>query len=104
MRNALPVFLLYGALINISAAAVTAWDKFCAIHRRRRVSERTLLLLAALGGSIFMLLTMLLIRHKTRKPKFMIGIPLIILLHTLLLGSIFYLKSSNGFLLSFVTL
>ena len=45
-----------------------------------RVRESTLLIVSALGGSIAMLLTMLLIRHKTRKPKFMLGIPLIIIL------------------------
>ena len=45
-----------------------------------RIPEATLLLLAALGGSVGMFLTMLLIRHKTKKPKFMVGIPVILLL------------------------
>ena len=45
-----------------------------------RVPEAGLLLLSALGGSAAMLLTMLLIRHKTKKAKFMVGIPLILIL------------------------
>ena len=44
----------------------------------RRVPEKTLLILSALGGSIAMLITMRTIRHKTNKNKFMLGIPAII--------------------------
>ena len=43
------------------------------------ISEKTLLILSALGGSVAMLTVMLLIRHKTRHAKFMVGIPAIIL-------------------------
>lgn len=45
---------------------------------RMRVPEKTLLIIAALGGSIAMLVTMRTIRHKTQHMKFMIGIPAII--------------------------
>ena len=38
------------------------------------------MLISALGGAPAMYLTMLIIRHKTRKPLFMIGIPLIFVL------------------------
>ena len=71
---------IYLAAISIFAVIITALDKRRAIHRDWRVKESTLLLVSALGGSVFMLLTMLLIRHKTRHIKFMLGIPLIILL------------------------
>jgi uncharacterized membrane protein YsdA (DUF1294 family) len=37
------------------------------------------MLISALGGSVTMLVTMLVIRHKTRHIKFMLGIPLIII-------------------------
>ncbi len=46
----------------------------------RRVPEKTLLIISALGGSIAMLITMRAIRHKTQHAKFMVGIPVIILL------------------------
>jgi uncharacterized membrane protein YsdA (DUF1294 family) len=70
----------YLIMINLVSAAATISDKRRARNRMRRVSENTLLLLAALGGSPAMLLTMLLIRHKTRHLKFMLGIPVIMLL------------------------
>lgn len=71
-------FLIYLAVISAVSVIVTVANKVKAIRHRRRVRERTLLILAALGGSVAMLITMLLIRHKTRHPKFMLGIPLII--------------------------
>lgn len=76
-----PIFLIliYLAIINIFAAVLTVFDKLRAIHHGRRVREATLLLVAALGGNPAMLVFMLMIRHKTRKPKFMVGIPLILL-------------------------
>ncbi|MBQ9414437.1 MAG: DUF1294 domain-containing protein [Clostridia bacterium] len=70
----------YLAVVSLLAIIVTVHDKRAAKKRRRRVPEKTLLLLGALGGAAAMLVTMLLIRHKTRKLKFMIGLPLIILL------------------------
>lgn len=44
-------------------------------HARRRTPEATLLLLAALGGTLGALLAMHLFRHKTRHRKFTIGVP-----------------------------
>ena len=67
-------------LANVLALFVTIYDKRAAKKRRFRVPESTLLLLAAVGGSGAMLLTMWLIRHKTRRATFMLGIPAILLL------------------------
>ncbi len=67
------------ALISAVSAGVTVYDKWAAVHRPgKRIRESSLLALAVVGGSAAMLLTMLLIRHKTRHPKFMVGIPLIL--------------------------
>lgn len=71
--------LIYLAAISVISIIVTTADKIKAIKHRRRIRERTLLILSALGGSVAMLITMLLIRHKTRHLKFMVGIPVIIL-------------------------
>ena len=76
--------LYYLIIINLIAASVTLFDKFRAVRSKRRVPERTLLLLAAFGGSPAMLTTMLLVRHKTRHLKFMLGIPVIMILQTAL--------------------
>ncbi len=73
-------FLIYLAAISLFAIIITAFDKIRAIRHKWRVKEATLMIVAFIGGSVAMLLTMLLIRHKTRHPKFMIGIPVIILL------------------------
>lgn len=72
-------FCIYLAAVSVVSIIVCIYDKIAAKHNpRHRTREATLLLLSALGGSVAMLLTMLLIRHKTKHLKFMIGIPLII--------------------------
>lgn len=76
--------LIYLAIISAISCIVTIYDKRCAIRGKWRVKEFTLLLFSLLGGSVFMYLTMLLIRHKTRKAKFMIGIPVIIILQIII--------------------
>lgn len=75
--NFLFIYLIF---INILALIFTVSDKHRAIKHKRRISEFTLMLISALGGSVTMLVTMLVIRHKTRHIKFMLGIPLIILI------------------------
>ncbi|MBR0415471.1 MAG: DUF1294 domain-containing protein [Clostridia bacterium] len=54
------------------------------------LSEKALFLVALLGGAFPMWLTMLIIRHKTKHKRFMIGLPLITLLQLLLLLVLFY--------------
>ena len=78
------ILAIYLILINLIAVIVTIYDKLCAAKRRWRVKESTLLLLSALGGSISMYITMLLIRHKTRHIKFMLGIPLILIVQLII--------------------
>lgn len=66
--------------ISLVSVVVTVADKRKAKKGAWRIPEATLLGLAALGGSVAMYLTMHLIRHKTKHPKFMLGIPVIFLL------------------------
>lgn len=77
--------LFYLAAISAVSVIITVYDKIAARHGGRRIRESTLLLLAALGGSVSMLLSMLIIRHKTLHMKFMLGIPLIIVLQTVII-------------------
>jgi len=65
----------YFAAISLLAVILTVHDKRAARQHKWRVRESTLLLIAALGGSVAMLVTMRVIRHKTKKAKFMAGIP-----------------------------
>ena len=72
-------FLIYLGIISIVSMIICCYDKIAAKHAtRHRIPEATLLWLSVLGGSVAMLITMNLIRHKTRHKKFMIGIPVII--------------------------
>ena len=76
----LKAVLIYLAAISLISVIVTVHDKRAAKKRKRRVPERDLLLLSIFGGSVAMYMTMQLIRHKTKHAKFMIGIPVIMLL------------------------
>lgn len=86
--------VVYLAIISLIAVITTIKDKISAKISTHRTPEMKLLLISALGGSVAMLLTMLLIRHKTKHLKFMIGIPLIIALQAVAL----YYLHSRGFL------
>ena len=75
------ILMIYLAAISLISVIVCCYDKFAAKHNpKHRTREATLLLLSALGGSVAMFVTMLLIRHKTKHAKFMVGIPVILLL------------------------
>ena len=65
---------------SLTAAVLAVSDKLRARRHAWRIPEKVLFLVSALGGSAAMLLVMTLIRHKTRHPKFMLGLPLMILL------------------------
>ncbi len=73
-------FFIYLALISLIAVILTVSDKRRARKHKYRIRESVLLLFSALGGSLAMFITMLLIRHKTNHMKFMLGIPLIIVI------------------------
>ena len=72
--------LLYCYLLIINAAGFLLMlaDKWKAKKNRWRIRESTLLLVAALGGSLGSLAGMYLFRHKTLHLKFTLGIPLIL--------------------------
>ena len=55
-------------------------DKHKAKKKLWRISEATLMTVAAFGGSVGSLLGMYTVRHKTKHPKFTIGIPLLLAL------------------------
>lgn len=52
-------------------------DKKKAIKGRWRISETSLLALSLFGGGIGSMLGMNIFRHKTKKPKFLIGVPIL---------------------------
>ena len=70
---------LYLLLMNLAGFASMAIDKRCAVKRRMRIPESTLFIIAIFGGSLGSLLGMWFFSHKTRKTRFAVGIPLILL-------------------------
>lgn len=71
--------MLYLLIINIIAFILFGLDKKLAQTGGLRISEFNLFLTAILGGSLGGWLAMYTFRHKTKHLKFVIGIPLILL-------------------------
>jgi uncharacterized membrane protein YsdA (DUF1294 family) len=64
------VAIFYLWAINTLTLLAFGWDKLRARRRKRRVPERRLLWLAALGGSPGAIVGRWIFRHKTRKSGF----------------------------------
>ena len=82
-------YLIYLLLINLFGFILALSDKNRAIKKKQRIRERTLLGFAVLGGGVGLLLAMQIANHKTRKNKFMIGVPLITVIHFIAAALIF---------------
>ena len=78
--------LYYLIVINVVTFLVYGIDKRKAKKGSWRISEATLLILAAIGGSIGALLGMKIWHHKTMHKKFKYGLPLIFIIQILLIG------------------
>jgi len=77
-KELLPLIALWLAAVSGLAVILTLHDKRAARRGARRIPERTLLLVCSLGGSVAMLAAMRIVRHKTKHAKFMVGIPVMI--------------------------
>lgn len=71
------LLLLYLIAINIVAFLLYGIDKWKAKRDAYRISEKTLLTVAILGGSLGAICGMHYFRHKTRHWYFRYGLPLI---------------------------
>ncbi|MCR5147162.1 MAG: DUF1294 domain-containing protein [Clostridia bacterium] len=72
--------LIYLLIVNLIAFIAMWLDKWKAKNDAWRIPESTLMALALIGGSIGGITGMYTFRHKTKKPKFFIGIPVILAL------------------------
>lgn len=82
--------LIYFILISVYGVFITVIDKKNAALHKRRIPERRLMITAFAGGAAAMYITMKKIHHKTRHKKFMLGLPVMLLLHAALIILIFY--------------
>jgi uncharacterized membrane protein YsdA (DUF1294 family) len=85
MESIIIVGILYLILLNITGFAAMGIDKRRAVMKRWRVREKHLFLVALLGGSAGSILGMHHFRHKTKHPRFVYGMPLILILQVLAL-------------------
>ena len=65
------ILFYYFFVINLIAFVSIGYDKFLAKNQKRRISERTLLSLVFLGGTIGSGLAMIIFRHKTAKKSYL---------------------------------
>lgn len=72
---------VYLAGVNALAFAAFGADKGRAKRGEWRISESALMLFAAVGGSVGALAGMRAFRHKTKKPLFRIGVPVLLAIH-----------------------
>ena len=76
--------LLYAIIfINIITFFVYGFDKLKAVNHWWRIPEAVLLGLAVAGGSVGAYLGMIIFRHKTLKPLFRFGVPVIMLVQVI---------------------
>lgn len=71
--------IIYFVIINLIGFFAMGIDKFKAKRNYWRIPEGTLIMIAALGGGIGDLIGMYTFRHKTKKLKFTVGIPTILI-------------------------
>ena len=81
------VFPISLILINALSFLLMRTDKFKAKHHQFRTPEALLFLSALVGGSLECLMGMYIYRHKTRKPLFSVGVPLVFLAQLILVLS-----------------
>jgi uncharacterized membrane protein YsdA (DUF1294 family) len=85
----LKIAIIYLLAINLLTFITYGIDKWKAKHRKWRISESTLLLLAVVGGSIGALLGMKNFRHKTQHKKFTLGVPILLIIQIIVVGYVF---------------
>ena len=86
------ILIWYLSVINFTTWAAYGLDKGRAKSGKWRIPERTLLLLALIGGSLGALAGMILFPHKTRKPKFFINVPVMFVVHCVIVAMLVYMK------------
>lgn len=80
--------VIYLILINLITFLAMYIDKRKAKKGKRRIPEKTLFILVGLGGGIGGILAMYLFRHKTKKTRFVIGFPAILIFEVLVVIAI----------------
>lgn len=83
------ILLLYFFTINLVGFLIMLVDKKRSINHEWRISEKTLFIIAIIGGAIGSYLGIYTFRHKTKHLKFTLGIPTIILIQIYLIFNLY---------------
>lgn len=75
---------IYLIIVNILTFILFGLDKKYAIKNKWRIKEFTLFLLCFIGGVIGGMVGMRIFHHKTNKNHFLIGLPLILIIHLII--------------------
>lgn len=78
------IAVIYLIVINILGFLVMGLDKHKAKMAERRIPENTLFMFTILGGGVGTIAGMYVFHHKTKKMKFKVGMPLILILEILI--------------------
>lgn len=76
--------LIYLLAVNLVALFLYGTDKYRAVKHQWRIPERTLIGMALFGGGVGAYLGMRVFHHKTKHPKFSIGVPAIIVIEAII--------------------
>ena len=85
---------IYIIVINTLTFILFGIDKLKAVAKKWRISESYLLGFSLIGGAFGAILAMGIFHHKTRKPKFVIGVPLMLVVHV---GILVFLRTKGIF-------
>ena len=83
------VIIIWYLVINVVSFVIYGADKKKAERGQWRIPEATLLLTGALGGGVGSALAMKSFRHKTKKPIFLVLVPVLIILHCFIVAVLF---------------
>ena len=78
--------LTYLVIVNILGFALMGIDKKKAEKNKWRIPEKTLFIVAAIGGSVGSILGMKVFRHKTKHTKFTVGMPAILVFQLMMVA------------------
>lgn len=82
--------ITYLIIINALGLLLMLADKLRAKKKQWRVPERFLLLVALLGGSLGTMLGMCAFRHKTKHPRFSVGVPVMMIVQAVIVLILLY--------------
>lgn len=89
MNDIIKYLIIYIVVINLIAFLAMYLDKRKARYGKWRIPEQTLFVLALIGGSIGAIAGMYTFRHKTKKLRFSIGFPVILVMQIILIFMVY---------------